>query len=108
MTIDISAAIFRQVKDAERQAQQNLNRGEYAEAAKQFRRCYRLMQQYAEYGQGEMVRRMRLDEAEKYLARATQYSERATGSSAPIAVAAVAERSGSNDYQSIIEGLITA
>ena len=107
MTIDISAAIFRQVKDAEREAQQNLNRGEYAEAAKQFRRCYRLMQQYAEYGQGEMVRRMRLDEAEKYLARATQYSERATGSSAPIAVAAVAERSGSNDYQSIIEGLIT-
>ena len=62
MPIDISAGIFRQVKEAEREAQQHLNRGEYAEAAKQFRRCHRLMQQYAEYGQGEMVRRMRLDE----------------------------------------------
>jgi SpoVK/Ycf46/Vps4 family AAA+-type ATPase len=107
MAIDISAGIFRQVKDAEREAQQHLNRGEYAEASKQFRRCHRLMQQYAEYGQGELVRRMRLDEAEKYLARATQYAERATAPSAPITVSAVAERSGSDDYQTIIEGLIT-
>jgi katanin p60 ATPase-containing subunit A1 len=107
MPIDISAGIFRQVKDAEREAQQHLNRGEYAEAAKQFRRCHRLMLQYAEYGQGEMVQRMRLDEAEKYLAKATQYAERATAQSAPIAVTAVAERSGSDDYQSVIEGLIT-
>ena len=107
MPIDISAGIFRQVKDAEREAQQSLNRGDYAEAARHFRRCHRLMLQYAEYGQGEMVRRMRLDEAEKYLAKATQHAERATAHNAPIALAALSERSGSDDYQRVIEALIT-
>jgi SpoVK/Ycf46/Vps4 family AAA+-type ATPase len=107
MRIDISAGIFRQVKEAERQANQHVNRGEYAEAAKQYRLCYRLMQQYADYAVGETVRRMRLDEAEKYLARATQLDERSRSQAAPITVSAVAERSGSSDYQGIIEGLIT-
>ena len=96
-------------QEADRKALHAWNQGEYGDAATLWRSCYNLMRQYANYGAGETVKRMRLERAEKFLENAHKAEERAK-QSAPVAVTAVtavAERAGSGDYAGVIEGLIT-
>jgi SpoVK/Ycf46/Vps4 family AAA+-type ATPase len=109
MKTDISSALFNQIQEADKRAKHHLTRGEYGEAAKQLRVCYRLMRQYADYSSGATVKQMRLERAEQYLARATQAEERAKQQeqNVPAPLPAITERNASNDYQTVVEGLIT-
>lgn len=73
MPVDLSSSIMKEFRSAEMAARQNLERGEFADAAKQLRRCHQLMLKYADQpGTGPTVRRMRLEQAETYLTRALQ------------------------------------
>lgn len=104
--IDIGGGLFAQVQEADQKARHAWNEGVYTEAARQWRIANRLMQQYAQYGGGDTVKRMRLERAEQFLASAHKADER-TQQAAAVTVTAVAERTGGGDYQGIIEGLIT-
>lgn len=109
MAIDLSAGILKQFRAAEQAARTNLERGEFAEAARQLRRCQQLMQQYADQpGIGATVRRMRLEQAEMYLTRALQAEAQAKrGDNQPTPIAALSERNASDNYQTAAEALIT-
>lgn len=109
MSIDLSSGILKQFRAAELAARQQLDRGEFADAAYSLRRCQQLMLQYAEQpGVGPTVKRMRLEQAESYLTRALQAEAQAKrGNNNPTPIAALPERSSGNDYQSVAEGLIT-
>ena len=109
MAIDLSAGILKQFREAEQAARLHLDRGEFAEAARQLRRCQQLMQQYADQpGVGATVRRMRLEQAEMYLTRALQAEAQAKrGDNQPTPMAALPERSAGDNYQTAAEALIT-
>ncbi len=104
--IDVSGALFTQVQELDRKAKHAVNQGDFAEAAKLWRTCNRLMQQYAESGTGETVKHMRRARAEEFLASAHKAEERAK-QAASVTVTAVAERAGGGDYAGVIEGLMT-
>jgi SpoVK/Ycf46/Vps4 family AAA+-type ATPase len=109
VAIDLSTGILKQFREAEYTARQHLARGEFTHAAKYLRQCNQLMRRYAEQpNTGETVRRMRLERAEHYLTLALQAeSQLKRGDDEPTPLAALPERNASNDYQAIIEGLIT-
>ena len=109
MPVDLSAGILRRFQAAEHTARRHLDRGEHAEAARYLRQCHQLMRQYAEQpGLGETVRRMRLERAEKYLTLALQAESQALrGDDEPTPLAALPERTTTDNYQTIIENLIT-
>jgi katanin p60 ATPase-containing subunit A1 len=109
VAIDLSTGILKQFQEAEHAARQHLDRGEYAQAARYLRQCHNLMKRYAEQpNTGDIVRRMRLERAENYLTLALQAeSQVKRGAEEPTPLAALPERNASNDYQAVIEGLIT-
>ena len=102
MPIDVSDSIFRDLQAAEQKARSLEHGKDFLAAAKQWRLCHHHMTQYAKQpGVGDMVQRMRLERAEKYLTQAGQADVRAQqgGSS-------VSEVPESKDYRSTIESLI--
>lgn len=108
MKTDLSGVLFSAIQDAERAAKHHIAQGDYGAAAKELRRCYELSRQYAEYGTGPTVKRMRLERAEQYLAKATQFSERAEQGAAPAPLPPISERAAGDDYEAVAEALITS